>query len=230
MFAARRDETSPPARRARAAGEQSDAQSGPRIVVIDRRMLLREALCRCLAGAFAMPVVGHASVDEWGGANGLECIVILCVRDWGLDEIRDARRIAAEPQARLVILSDVESSAIGSDALKFGARGFLTLAQPLNLAFEGLRLVLAGGTIVPPSLGAPDRYATRSDLPDVSFTARELEVLEALCMGRANKIIGQDLNMCENTVKVHVRNIMRKLNAKNRTEVAYLARRMRPSP
>jgi DNA-binding NarL/FixJ family response regulator len=102
--------------------------------------------------------------------------------------------------------------------------------QPLNMAVEGLRLVLAGGTIAPRALGGAGRYAVRSDVPEASFTARELEVLEALCMGRANKIIGHDLNMCENTVKVHVRNIMRKLNAKNRTEVAYLARRMRSSP
>jgi DNA-binding NarL/FixJ family response regulator len=212
---------------AHAASEPDDDQSALRIVVIDKRMLLREALSGCIAGAFAVPVASYASVDDWKNANAPEAVVILSVRDWGLHEIQEARRIVAEPQARLVILSDMESHAIAWDALKNGARGYLTLEQPLNLAFEGLRLVLAGGTIAPRAIGVSAPCANRSDVSEATFTTRELEVLDALCMGRSNKIIGHDLNMCENTVKVHVRNIMRKLNAKNRTEVAYLARRMR---
>ena len=55
------------------------------------------------------------------------------------------------------------------------------------------------------------------------FTRRQVAVIDALRKGKANKIIAYELNMCESTVKVHVRNIMKKLNAKNRTEVAYLA-------
>ena len=55
---------------------------------------------------------------------------------------------------------------------------------------------------------------------------RQEAVVEALRQGKANKIIAYELNMQESTVKVHVRNIMKKLNAKNRTEVAYLTRNM----
>jgi DNA-binding NarL/FixJ family response regulator len=55
------------------------------------------------------------------------------------------------------------------------------------------------------------------------FTRRQVAVIDALRKGKANKIIAYELNMCESTVKVHVRNIMKKLNARNRTEVAYLA-------
>ncbi len=53
------------------------------------------------------------------------------------------------------------------------------------------------------------------------FTARQAAVIEALRRGKANKIIAYELSMCESTVKVHIRNIMKKLNATNRTEVAY---------
>jgi DNA-binding NarL/FixJ family response regulator len=57
---------------------------------------------------------------------------------------------------------------------------------------------------------------------DRKFTVRQNAVLQALRQGKANKIIAYELNMRESTVKVHVRNIMRKLKARNRTEVAYL--------
>ena len=53
------------------------------------------------------------------------------------------------------------------------------------------------------------------------FTARQNDVAEALRHGKANKVIAYELNMCESTVKVHIRNIMRKLNATNRTEAVY---------
>jgi DNA-binding NarL/FixJ family response regulator len=54
------------------------------------------------------------------------------------------------------------------------------------------------------------------------FTPRQTAVVESLRRGKANKVIAFELNMCESTVKVHVRNVMRKLKARNRTEVAFL--------
>jgi DNA-binding NarL/FixJ family response regulator len=54
------------------------------------------------------------------------------------------------------------------------------------------------------------------------FTHRQLQVVEAIKKGKPNKIIAYELNMCESTVKVHVRTIMKKLHARNRTQVAYL--------
>jgi DNA-binding NarL/FixJ family response regulator len=69
---------------------------------------------------------------------------------------------------------------------------------------------------------------TDNDNPKAAsmFTTRQLAVIAALRKGKANKIIAYELNMRESTVKVHVRNIMKKLKARNRTEVAYLANTM----
>ena len=61
---------------------------------------------------------------------------------------------------------------------------------------------------------------------DAIFTARQTAVLNVLCKGKANKIIAYELCMCESTVKVHVRNIMKKLKATNRTQIAYLVREL----
>jgi DNA-binding NarL/FixJ family response regulator len=56
----------------------------------------------------------------------------------------------------------------------------------------------------------------------IQFTARQWDVLERLKQGKQNKIIAYELNMCESTVKVHIRNIMKKLKARNRTQVVLL--------
>ena len=93
-----------------------------------------------------------------------------------------------------------------------------------EIAIEAVRFVLAGGTYVPMDclLGrdwsgdASSQPAPMSDL----VTARELAVIRAIQKGKSNKVIAYELNMCESTVKVHVRRIMKKLKAKNRTEVA----------
>ena len=93
-----------------------------------------------------------------------------------------------------------------------------------EIAIEAVRFVLAGGTYVPMdyllvrgwSRDAPSQPPPTSGL----VTARELAVVRAIQKGKSNKVIAYELNMCESTVKVHVRRIMKKLNAKNRTEVA----------
>jgi DNA-binding NarL/FixJ family response regulator len=86
-----------------------------------------------------------------------------------------------------------------------------------------LRFVGAGGTYVPAQciLEAKQAPAAPSEQAPVSvFTNRELAVIQAIRKGKPNKVIAYELNMCESTVKVHVRHIMKKLHAKNRTDVA----------
>ena len=93
-----------------------------------------------------------------------------------------------------------------------------------EIAIEAVRFVLAGGTYMPLDCllvrggpgDAPSQPAPTSGL----VTARELAVVRAIQQGKSNKVIAYELNMCESTVKVHLRNIMKKLNAKNRTDVA----------
>jgi DNA-binding NarL/FixJ family response regulator len=91
------------------------------------------------------------------------------------------------------------------------------------IAVEAVRFVLAGGTYVPVDcLDCPRVAATPPAAPG-AVTNRELAVVRAIQQGKSNKIIAYDLNLCESTVKVHVRNIMKKLKAKNRTDVAMLS-------
>jgi DNA-binding NarL/FixJ family response regulator len=119
-------------------------------------------------------------------------------------------------------------------ALEAGARGVIPTSLPLPVAVEAMRLVTVGGTFVPASClttlqRASHDTATADPAGAGIFTSRQAAVIEALRKGKANKIIAYELNMRESTVKVHVRNIMKKLKARNRTEVAYIANGMMTS-
>ena len=84
-----------------------------------------------------------------------------------------------------------------------------------------------GGTFAPAAaLLRPQRTGagTVGESLIEGFTQRQSQILDCLQRGMANKLIAYELNMCESTVKVHIRNIMKKLNATNRTQVAYLTR------
>jgi DNA-binding NarL/FixJ family response regulator len=119
-------------------------------------------------------------------------------------------------------------------ALPHPVRGWIPSSATLDSVVEALDVVRRSGVFVPVSWLSPPH----SLLPDtgmvtgggVAFTTREYAVLGGLRLGRPNRAIAYDLNMSESTVKVHVRNIMKKLRARNRTEVAFLAQNMFPMP
>ncbi|WP_158930726.1 response regulator transcription factor, partial [Acidisphaera sp. S103] len=130
----------------------------------------------------------------------------------------------AFPTTPVMIFSDADRAqhqTMIRSTLESGARGFVpTQTAGVSLIWAAINLVNAGGTFVPADLmltvnrdHAPVR---RSQL-----TSRQSAVFTQLRLGKANKIIAYELGMCESTVKVHVRNIMRKLGATNRTQAAY---------
>ncbi|HSC05816.1 MAG TPA: response regulator transcription factor, partial [Steroidobacteraceae bacterium] len=88
-------------------------------------------------------------------------------------------------------------------------------------------MVCVGGTYAPADtlLTQSERAQDLAREPLIQgFTQRQSQILDCLRQGMANKLIAYELNMCESTVKVHIRNIMKKLKATNRTQVAYLTR------
>jgi DNA-binding NarL/FixJ family response regulator len=142
------------------------------------------------------------------------------------------------PSTPVVILSDLAGAEELDEILASGVRGYVPTWVDPEVAFAGIRLVLAGGSYIPPSLFrelvARHQAAAGGTLPrsrmdqaaTEDLTPRELEVANLLSKGKPNKVIGIELRMQESTVKVHVRNIMKKLRAANRTEVAVVANRL----
>jgi DNA-binding CsgD family transcriptional regulator len=108
--------------------------------------------------------------------------------------------------------------------LNDGVRGIISNGTTLKTALHAVRLVQSGGTFVSPELLSNGEHRTEFG---GLLTQRQIDVVEALRQGKANKEIARDLNLRESTVKVHIRQIMRKLDAKNRTEIAVLANELR---
>lgn len=144
------------------------------------------------------------------------------------------RRAGLDALPRMVVMADGEDPRYVLDALDGGAQGVISTSFPIVVAIEALRLVVAGGTYVPVGTLLAARFeesstSYNSESPRALFTERQFAVIEMLRQGKANKMIAHELNMRESTVKVHIRNIMRKLSASNRTQVAYLFQLMMPN-
>jgi DNA-binding NarL/FixJ family response regulator len=127
----------------------------------------------------------------------------------------------------VIALASTSDAELARAVIHSGAKGYIPVTMGFEIAIEAMRFVLAGGTYVPPDhLLASDRVGlqapTTLSRPNL-LTSRELAVVHAIQEGKSNKIIAHELNMCLSTVKVHVRNVMKKMNAKNRTDVAMKA-------
>jgi DNA-binding NarL/FixJ family response regulator len=135
----------------------------------------------------------------------------------------------AFPASPVIVFSDADGAdqaKIMRLIVKSGARGFVpTQTATLPVTMAALRLVKAGGTFVPAEL-LVSPPADRAPASKSRLTSRQGAVLNHLQQGKANKIIAYELGMSESTVKVHVRNIMQKMGATNRTQAAYKAQRM----
>jgi DNA-binding NarL/FixJ family response regulator len=131
------------------------------------------------------------------------------------------------PEIPVAVLSDFEDAESIREAFDLGARGYIPTSLASLVAVEAVRMVCVGGTFAPATalLYQSERpQGSADELLIEGFTHRQSQILSCLRRGMANKLIAYELNMCESTVKVHIRNIMKKLNATNRTQVAYLTR------
>lgn len=131
------------------------------------------------------------------------------------------------PEVPVAVLSDFEDAASIREAFALGVRGYIPTSLASMVAVEAVRMVCVGGTYAPADtlLTQSERAQDLAREPLIQgFTQRQSQILDCLRQGMANKLIAYELNMCESTVKVHIRNIMKKLKATNRTQVAYLTR------
>ena len=131
------------------------------------------------------------------------------------------------PEVPLAVLSDLEDPSEIREAFDLGVRGYIPTSLASQVAVEAVHLVCVGGTFAP-AVALLSQNERPQDPAGESliegFTHRQSQILDCLRRGMANKLIAYELDMCESTVKVHIRNIMKKLNATNRTQVAYLTR------
>lgn len=154
-------------------------------------------------------------------------MVLLDIQLPGLSGLELLKRIAKErPQLPIIMLSADHDSDTVSQALQFGATGFLPKSSLNQVLISAIRLVLAGGIYIPPEallksasnsaiLHASKQHAT---LESLALTGRQGDVLRLLIRGMSNKLISREIDLAEATVKIHIRGILRSLNVTSRTE------------
>jgi DNA-binding NarL/FixJ family response regulator len=131
------------------------------------------------------------------------------------------------PGIPIAVLSNYEDLENVRDAFEHGVCGYIPTSLTSIVAVGAVHLVCLGGTFAPTTvlLFPAERGHSSVDGPQLEgFTPRQSQILDCLRRGMANKLIAYELAMCESTVKVHIRKIMKKLNATNRTQVAYITR------
>jgi len=207
-----------------------------RVLVADDQDIVRAGLCMILDAQPGITVVGEAADGRRAIAMARSLrpdVCLLDIRMPDVDGIEATRQLAGpdvvEPLAVVVITTfDLDEYVYG--ALKAGARGFLLkdagaelLAQAVHAAARGDALIAPNITARLLSSFADNRSRPIPPEPVEPLTAREEQVLLAAARGKTNSEIGNELSISLSTVKTHIAALMRKLNARNRVEIAMWA-------
>jgi DNA-binding NarL/FixJ family response regulator len=212
-------------------GEISDPATT--FAVIDTRKLERECFVRVIKASHEkISITAYSSVGEWSAASDLTepCVILLNIggRRASVRTVGAALEglVAEAGDTPVIVLSESEDLRDMIAAVDCGARGYIPASVGVDVIIEAARLTSAGGIFLPASslLALREAITRESDRPtgiEEHFTARQAAVADALRRGKANKTIAYELNMCESTVKVHIRTIMKKLRASNRTQAAF---------
>lgn len=196
-----------------------------RILCVDDHPLVREGLAAVINSQPDMLLLGQASnvqeaLREF--RRGQPDVTLMDVRLPGESGIDAVAAIRQEfPEARLIMLTTFEGDVEIQRALQAGARAYLLKSMPPKDLLAAIRQVHTGKKQIPPQVAA--RLAEH--LSDDKLTGREIEVLREIAGGNRNRDIAEKLFITEETVKVHIKHIMEKLGANDRTQAVAIGLR-----
>ncbi|MEW5959566.1 MAG: response regulator transcription factor [Chloroflexota bacterium] len=222
-----------------------------RVILADDHPVVRRGLAAIVDIEDDIAVVGEVENGQAAVALTLSLrpdVVLMDLQMPVMDGVEATRQIrAGAPDTQIIILTTFADDEYIYDGIAAGARGYLLKDAPPDQLIEAIRAAHRGESLLDPEVAARilDRFThlmaqTLAPLPplsvshalpepgpdDVKLTLRELEVLRLMGQGARNKQIAQTLVIAERTVKIHVGNILSKLNAGNRTEAVAIAMKM----
>jgi two-component system, NarL family, nitrate/nitrite response regulator NarL len=203
------------------------------VLLIDASRLFREGLRRILSSSSLAAVHEACSVqDALPSIESLQpALVIVNFPDAGESQREAIGQIrAAAPRTRIVVLTETIRVNRLSEALSAGADGYLLKNISADALHQSLQLVLLGEKVFPTDLAhllTSDRITTRNGTAQGrhvnGLSDREMQILGCLLNGAQNKQIARDLQICEGTVKVHLKTVLKKIGVQNRTQAALWA-------
>ena len=200
-----------------------------RILIVDDHPIVRQGLADLLIPRNGMMVVGEAENGRQAVEMAQQLKPDLILMDMIMPELNGAEATALireiDPGARILFLTSFGNEDILEDALQAGAQGFLLKDSPPDDLLQAIRTVYQGQLILPPHLALKliNRPRPEGELK-ADLTDREREVMSAVKRGMSNKEIAEQLNISINTVRSHIRNLLRKLDLTNRTQLAIYAK------
>ena len=194
-----------------------------RVLVVDDHPLLRGGIAAVLASEPGFVLVAEAG----SGREAIEAfrqhrpdVTLMDVQMAGMDGISATEAIRAEcPDARILMLTTYGGDGHAVRALKAGASGYLLKNMIRKDLPDAIRAVHAGRRRIPEEVAE----VLASHFTDDALSPRELEVLQRIAKGNSNRRVASQLSISEDTVKTHMKNIMSKLGASDRTHAVMIA-------
>jgi DNA-binding NarL/FixJ family response regulator len=194
-----------------------------RVLIVDDHPLLRDGIAAVVDGQPDMTMAGEAT----NGADAIERYRALrpdvTLMDLQMPEMdgTDAIRLIRNefPLARIVVLTTYAGDVEAQHALEAGASGYLLKSTPRSDLLEAIRVVHTGRRHIPPAIAVE----IAEHRGDQELTDRERDVLQRVAAGRSNKIAADELGISEETVKTHMKSILAKLAASDRTHAVTIA-------
>ena len=194
-----------------------------RILTVDDHPLLRSGIAALLADQKDMALAGEAATGREAVEEFRRLKPDITLMDIQMPEVDGIDAIIAIrgefPAARIIVLTTYEGDALAQRALKAGAQAYILKARVRKDLLETIRLVHGGAKRVDPDIA--EQIALRTD--DDMLSEREVRVLSLIAAGNSNKEVAAQLSISEETAKTHVRNILAKLGAQDRTHAVTLA-------
>ncbi len=204
-----------------------------KILLIDDHALFRDGMLLVLEGLNSDIKIFEASSYE-SAKESIDShpdldLVLLDLNLPGISHLDALLAILQQlPNTPIVVLSGTEDPQMVEQAIRRGARGYIPKSSPAKIMLNALRLVLCGGTYLPPQILQRKAIKLRRSgdaprHPQHLLTPRQVDVLRELSKGQSNKEIGLSINLTESTVRVHISAILKAFNVRNRTQAIQYA-------
>lgn len=194
-----------------------------KVLMVDDHPLMREGIAAVIQGEEGMVVVGEAADGQQAIEMFRQCrpdVTLMDLQMPVMNGIEAIKAIRLEfPAARFIVLTTYQGDVQALRALKAGATGYLLKSMIWKDLPESIRVVHSGRRRIPSEVAS----ALAEHVADDLLSEREVQVLRLVAVGTANKVIAAELSLSEATVKAHMKNILAKLGANDRTHAVTIA-------